>query len=81
MSFQMGDTVKDTVTGYTGTVVSFHRYFNGCEQYGLAAKLGKDGKPPATEHFDHQRLILVKANAIQPISSATGGPQRDAPRG
>lgn len=61
--FDMGDEVKDVVSGYQGFVVGRFEYMTGCNHYGVEAK-AKDGKMPY-ESIDEQRLQLVKAGAVK----------------
>lgn len=77
--FELGDQVRETITGYKGHVVSRTQWFNGCIRYGIQGKLTKDGKVPDIEAFDEQQLELVKAAAPQktiPPLKQVGGPQR-----
>ncbi len=79
MTFQLGDILRDSITGFSGTATSRVEYINGCIHYGLVPKIGKDQKAPTVEYFDWQRLELVK-KGVAAKTSKTGGPQRDAPK-
>lgn len=57
--FDMRDTLKDQITGFTGVVVAISFYDTGCTHYGLAAPMDKDGKVPDWEWFDETRLELA----------------------
>lgn len=73
--FQLGDIVKDTVTGYQGVVMCRTDWLHGCTRYGLQpTKLDKDGKPQDTIMFDEPQLVLVKAKKVERQTS-TGGPR------
>lgn len=83
MTFQkveLGDTVRDRVTGFEGTATSRVEYLTGCIQFGVLPKVGADSKYPDVIYIDEQRIEIVGKN---PRISArpTGGPQTDAPRG
>jgi hypothetical protein len=80
-AFALGDTVRDTVTGFVGKVIGISFWLNGCVQCGVKPPVDKDGKVLEAEWFDTQQLEIVKperkaASKAEP----TGGPQRDAPR-
>ena len=82
--FELGDIVKDTVTGFAGMVTARSEFLNGCIRLAVTpTSLDKDGKMQAGERVDIQQLVLVKKKA-QPKAAvkktATGGPRRDAQR-
>lgn len=75
----LGDTAKDTITGFTGTVVAETRYLNGCMRMSLQSNELKDGKPIAWEPFDVEQLVLVeraKPRTVEP----SGGPRPEVGR-
>ena len=78
---KLGEKVRDTVTGFEGIAVARVEYLNGCIQYAVQARVSDDGKLPAVEYFDHQRLELADVAPMKLASSNTGGPQRDTPAG
>ena len=80
--FELGDVIKDEITGFTGVVMARSQYHTGCHTYGLLSQaLGKDGKPIEWEWFDDQRLIATKKKALfeRPIKP-NGGPHPNAPQ-
>lgn len=73
--FNMGDKLKDTVSGFVGIVRGQYFYANGCKHYGLAPiTLSKDGRIMDHENLDENRLILVKPASKKKIQKPTGGP-------
>ncbi len=59
--FELGDSVKDTVSGYQGMIVGVTEWLNGCKRYGVQpTKLNKDGKPFDIEWIDEGQLKMVK---------------------
>lgn len=68
----LGMKVRDRVTGFQGVAVSYVQYLTGCNQYGVTPPVGADGKYPACEYFDEQRLettsdeVLVLDNSQAP---------------
>ncbi len=74
--FNMGDKVRDRISGFVGTVMGQYVYSTGCRHYGLAPlKLGKDGKIMEHENLDESRLILVESAKKENPKKAVGGPQ------
>lgn len=73
-SINLGDKVKDTVTGLTGIAVGKTEWLNGCIRYVVQASVDKDGKVPVAESVDAQQLVVVEAKkqAVEP--KRTGGP-------
>lgn len=52
---ELGETVKDTITGFTGTVVARAEYLNGCIQYQIV------GKEPDKEIWIDEAQLKVKS--------------------
>jgi hypothetical protein len=78
---RLGQKVRDSVTGFTGIAVSRCEYLNGCTHYGIAPKVGSDGKAPDSVYYDWQRIEILGIGVADDFaSSPTGGPQREAPR-
>lgn len=85
MSVELGDKVRDKVTGFTGIAVSRIFWLYGCNRIGIQPPVGKDGKRPETEYFDEPQCEVVKKGVIKtglskhPTEAETGGPI-DAPK-
>lgn len=80
--FALGDIVKDSVTGYKGTVVGRTEWLNGCVRYAVQGPMNKDGKVDDGISIDEQQLVLVKkATPKKPAKAPTGGPFPAAKRG
>jgi hypothetical protein len=76
--FELGDRVKDRVSGFTGIVVSRTEYLNGCKQYGVNPPI-HEGKMVEGYNIDGQQLELVDGglNETKPVEKReTGGPSR-----
>jgi hypothetical protein len=83
-NIQLGDTARDTISGFKGVVVASTTWLNGCLRLTLQPQTMKDGKPADTATFDVEQLELVKA-AARPAARPSGGPkpepsQRSDPR-
>lgn len=77
--FDLGDKVKDAVTGFEGVVIARSEYLNGCIRYGVQSPKLKDNKPQDCEWIDQGQLSLVKSKAVNLEVKRTGGP-RPSPR-
>jgi hypothetical protein len=79
--FHLGDTLQDTLTGFSGIAVCCTEYLYGCRRWGLQPTMFKDGAPAAWVHFDEPQLVRVKAvkTLAGATSAPTGGPRPDAP--
>lgn len=75
---RLGDDVRDTITGYTGCVVSKTEWLNGCWRIGVQSRELKDGKPIDSCVFDVEQLELVRAKAHAMPEQRTGGDRPDA---
>lgn len=78
--FNLGDKVKDTISGLTGIATARLEYLNGCVQYGVSGKADKDGKIPDTMYIDHSQLTLVTPKAVTVKAADTGGATTRSPR-
>lgn len=84
----LGDKVRDIITGFTGIVIARSEFFNGCVRVAVQPQdLGEKGMLQSSESFDVQQLELVEASAVKPLRdrqeaktgkkpARTGGPQR-----
>ena len=75
----LGDKVKDKVTGYTGIAVSSTDYLQGCTRIAVQAQELKDGKPVAELWVDEPQLTIikravVKEEVVDEGEEKTGGP-------
>jgi len=78
--FDVGSTVKDTITGFEGVVMARIQWLNNCNTYRVQPRdLDKDGKVQDVQHFDEPQLALVKTKAIK-NHPFTGGPDRGSHR-
>ena len=78
MEIELGDKVRDIYTGYIGTAVARTEFINGCVQYAVAGKVGKDNKPALDGDIgiDSQSLEVVKTKKKKTIKDESGGPTR-----
>ena len=79
----LGQRVKDSITGFTGTVTGLVSYIAGCDQALVAPDVDKQGKLADSAWFDTVRLEVTKMTpiklpgvALQPIGSDRPAPRR-----
>jgi len=76
----LGDKVRDPLSGFEGVAISSHNYLHGCTRINVQPVVDKDGKLPDTQTFDEPQLEVVtpevvKADPVAP-SRRTGGPDK-----
>lgn len=77
----LGVTVKDKVTGFSGVVTGLVYYITGCNQALVAPKVAKDGSQRESQWVDWQRLdIDRKAKRVVLDNGATPGFDKAAPK-
>ena len=74
--FDLGDEVKDVITGLQGIITGFSKYLNGCINYCLKSPINDKGEVREGEWVDEPQLELVKSSAIE-VGFAGGGPRPD----
>lgn len=61
--FNLGDEVRDTITGLEGIVVARIEYLNGCKQYEVQPEGVQDnGKIKKHSWIDEPQLKLINSN-------------------
>ena len=88
---ELGDRVRDPITGFTGIVVVTAYFLNGCARCGVQPETLKDGLPQHEQHFDQSQLVVVDKAVFVPAGTAAnallandqtrppGGPEREIP--
>lgn len=79
--FDLGQELKDQVTGYQGVCMVRAEYFTGCRHYGvLSHELNKDGEERAWNWLDESRWEAVDIHAtLNTPATATSGPYPKGP--
>lgn len=62
MEIELGDIVKDKVSGFKGIATTKMEFMNGCIQYEVVPKVGKDNKMQEGTFIDISSLEIVKKN-------------------
>jgi hypothetical protein len=80
-TIELGDLVKDKVTGFTGIVSAYSRFLSGCDRVSVQPRDLKDGGVRMTEAFDILQLEIVEKAAVivetRAVVDRTGGPRPD----
>ncbi len=72
----LGDKVKDTVTGFTGIAVGRTVWLHGCARIIIQPEgVTKDGKLFDNFSFDEPQVVVIKAAKTKEGSHKTGGPK------
>lgn len=77
---ELGDKVKDTITGFAGVVIAKTQWLHGCERITIQPEKLHEGKPVETQSFDEPQLEVVKKKKIQEGQHNTGGPRPEPQR-
>lgn len=80
MIINLGDKVKDKITGFKGIAIARCDYLNGCQCYEVQPPCGKDRKMPQPIWIDVQQLELTGAKPKVYSGRRTGGPQDRPPK-
>lgn len=75
----LGDKVKCKLTGFTGIAVAKTEFINGCIQYGVVSKIGKDKKYPDEINIDESSLEIIKRKKEVIEKDDNGGATRVMP--
>jgi hypothetical protein len=73
----LGDKVKDKVTGLTGIAVAKTLYLQGCARFAVQPQDLKDGRPVEVYWVDEPQLEVIEVGAIKlkgDQSEKPGGP-------
>lgn len=71
LEIQLGDFVRDRISGFEGVAASRVEYLTGCTQIAIAKKgLNSEGKPIEWQYFDWQRLEVSGENEFADITSS-----------
>jgi len=85
---ELGDRVRDTVTGFVGIYAGCTRWLTGCDRITIEPETLRDGKPGEMASFDETRIELVKKSVVKlkklaaevPVERAKGGPMPEPMR-
>lgn len=78
----LGDEVKDEITGFTGIVTAVTSFIHSCRRVQITPKVSTDGVYRDAEWLDEPQLtITCKGAYLSPVpkNSVTGGDRPDTP--
>lgn len=87
---QLGDRVRDPLTGFEGIVVVTSSWLHGCIRVGVQPEAMHEGKPMESQHFDNSQLVVLDKRVHAPMQLAvvempaaeerrsSGGPSRES---
>ncbi len=80
-NIELGDTVRDLITGFEGIAISRIEYLNGCVQICVKPPVDKDGKMRDGEYIDIGQLVVAKTRNpdVSFGGSRTSGAMPDTP--
>lgn len=79
--FNLGDRVKEKITGYKGVIVCQSRYMTGCNRYAIQNEKLEGGKPADWIYFADEDMLVPAGNNINVQIEQRGGPVRmEAPQ-
>lgn len=81
---ELGDKVKEVVTGFTGVVTGIASYLTGCDQACVTPRVKEDGSHVSGQWYDVTRLEVLKKGVVDVLGKTDGqddpgGPQFSPP--
>jgi hypothetical protein len=73
---QIGDKVRDNITGLEGIAICRSVWINGCVRIVVQPQDVKDGKPVESTCLDEPQLTVLQRRAIAPEPEQTPQPER-----
>jgi hypothetical protein len=70
----LGDKVKDSITGFEGIVTGKTIWLNGCTRVGVQSDVLKDGVPTEAQWIDEPQLKVIESQKVSMGPRDTGGP-------
>ena len=71
---ELGDLVKDNISGFTGIAAARHTFLQGCNRITIQPLVGKDKKLPESSAFDEPQLTVLKPKKAPRKEGKRGGP-------
>lgn len=75
----LGKKVESRVTGFKGIATAKVEFINGCVQYCVKPRVGKDGAMPEGHYIDVEELVVIGEGA-KVTPTATGGDNKETPK-
>ncbi len=79
-AIELGDKVKDQITGYKGTAIGHSEYLNGCVRVMVQPPIDDKGEIPEAQWIDEGQLFVTELRVAPVLSKAeVGGPMETPP--
>lgn len=75
---ELGDKVRDTISGFEGIATGVFNYLNGCTRVGISGSMSDPDKEPPTWVFDEPQVEVVESGAHFAAPVPGGGGPRSA---
>ena len=75
---ELGQEVKDRVTGFKGIATAKTTYLQGCDRFSVTPPVSKSGDLQDTQSFDEPDLIVVSDGILPKVvkpQTPPGGPR------
>lgn len=69
----LGDVVRDKISGFSGVATCRLDYLNGCVRWQVTPRTLHDAKPVEAQYFDDEQLEPVDEPAVTLVRKPTGG--------
>jgi hypothetical protein len=81
---QLGDEVKDIITGFHGIATAKTTFLNGCVRVSVTPPVDNDGKYVDDRWFDVEQIEVVQRGKVNPkpalpTATSNGGDRNDCP--
>jgi len=78
---QLGNRVRDLVSGFTGIATARTEYMNGCVQFAITSSSEDGTKEPVSRWLDTEQLEFVDGGVRGQVGQAqpSGGDRTDTP--
>lgn len=80
MKIELGDTVKDKITGFRGVVTGRCEYISGCHQVLVVPPVKADGAYGDAQWLDEDRAEVQTAVERVVLTVTNSGPDKPAPK-
>ncbi|HDK42067.1 MAG TPA: hypothetical protein ENG87_01705 [Candidatus Pacearchaeota archaeon] len=70
---KLGSKVRNKISGFVGIAVARTEFLNGCIQYNVQPKAGKDNKVPEDIAVDVGSLEMIQPKKVKIKKKDTGG--------
>ena len=78
MEIKLGDKVRCLTTGFTGIAIAKMEFMNGCIQYEVVPRVGKDNKIPEGVFIDEISLEIIKQKKKPRVKDDNGVPNHSS---